>query len=228
MSATLLRNIDALAVLANTRLVRSRIMGAPLSWYSCTHQRYGISTARSTSNSNEVNSNDKMYRLNLNVPTPTDMSEIGALLSYNAQPGDAILLDGDLGAGKTCFCRGFISTRCGEERVTSPTYLLCNEYAADGVTIYHMDLYRLDRGKMPLDLENIYQNGIALIEWPERLDVKPEERLDVTLTIQADESEDVEVASRVMRIESFGERWRERLMFLEEEGCFEDLIIDDD
>ncbi|KAL7547101.1 hypothetical protein ACHAWF_010414 [Thalassiosira exigua] len=110
--------------------------------------------------------------LELLIPTPEDMRDVGALLSYETIGGDAILLDGDLGAGKTCFARGFVRGRSGwgegdgDEgllRVTSPTYLLSNSYpvafgdegddSGDGdgegkgkgeeLKVYHMDLYRL-------------------------------------------------------------------------------------
>jgi tRNA A37 threonylcarbamoyladenosine biosynthesis protein TsaE len=66
------------------------------------------------------------------------MEDLGALLSQIAtRPGDVLLLDGDLGAGKTCLSRGFVQTLLGgaaandgseQQRVTSPTYLLCNSY----------------------------------------------------------------------------------------------------
>ena len=71
------------------------------------------------------------HQLLLHIETPDDMHDLGALLSQIAtKRGDVLLLDGDLGAGKTCLSRGFIQTIAGglEERVTSPTYLLCNSY----------------------------------------------------------------------------------------------------
>lgn len=176
------------------------------------------------------------YSLDLCIPTPEDMEDIGGLLSVNSQKGDVILLDGDLGAGKTCFSRGFVRGRTGleNERVTSPTYLLSNTYSVDGgaTKIYHMDLYRLsgaDDDLAPLDLENVFANGISLIEWPSRLNKKPSTRLDVTLTIEStiqnddDNSDSIE---RCMKLEPYGEQWVERLKFLESEGYFEDLIVD--
>jgi len=144
------------------------------------------------------------YHLTLTIPTPSDMEDIGALLSVNSMKGDVILLDGDLGAGKTCFSRGFVraKTGCGDERVTSPTYLLSNMYSiasnddsdssdkeGDGMKIYHMDLYRLSGTNedelQPLNLPQVFSNDISLIEWPSRLHTKPEVRLDVTLTIDS-------------------------------------------
>lgn len=179
------------------------------------------------------------YSLELTIPTPEDMEDIGGLLSVNSLPGDVILLDGDLGAGKTCFSRGFVRAKTGlpDERVTSPTYLLSNAYSVDSnLKVYHMDLYRLSGNGddlAPLDLENVFENGISLIEWPSRLATKPETRLDITLTIESavdgdvgqsdDKNEDCK--SRRMRLDPHGVRWVERLEFLEREGYFEDLLV---
>lgn len=170
------------------------------------------------------------------------MEDIGGLLSVHSAKGDVILLDGDLGAGKTCFSRGFIRGRTGleDERVTSPTYLLSNTYAVDGgsTKIHHMDLYRLSGSEddlAPLDLENVFANEISLVEWPTRLGNKyPTPRLDITLTIDDstiiqesdDDDDDNDSKSRCMKLEPYGDHWVERLKFLESEGYFEDLIID--
>lgn len=186
----------------------------------------------------------------LRIPTPEDMEDIAALLSVSTTSGDTILLDGDLGAGKTCFSRGFIRARTGfEGRITSPTYLLSNTYLVGedgdkesdgGLNVHHLDLYRLNRTKedlMPLDLDNVFTNGIALIEWPSRLIEKPERRLDVTLTIDvnydtntmtSDDGEIDDERCRIMRLVPHGGRWVERLQFYESEGYFEDLIVDDE
>lgn len=186
------------------------------------------------------------YSLDLRIPTPEDMEDVGGLLSVGSTKGDVILLDGDLGAGKTCFSRGFVRGRTGSEneRVTSPTYLLSNAYAVDGgdVKVYHMDLYRLSGAEedlAPLDLENVFANHIALVEWPERLSEKPTTRLDITLTIDStiqneyeDEGEDEadndddEPKCRCLKLVPHGERWVERLKFLESEGYLEDLVVD--
>eukprot|EP00571_Detonula_confervacea_P005753 CAMPEP_0172325732 /NCGR_PEP_ID=MMETSP1058-20130122/54635_1 /TAXON_ID=83371 /ORGANISM="Detonula confervacea, Strain CCMP 353" /LENGTH=183 /DNA_ID=CAMNT_0013042341 /DNA_START=289 /DNA_END=840 /DNA_ORIENTATION=- len=175
------------------------------------------------------------YSLDLCIPTAEDMEDVGGLLSVDSKKGDVILLDGDLGAGKTCFSRGFVRGRTGleNERVTSPTYLLSNTYSVDGgnTKIYHMDLYRLSGSEddlSPLDLERVFTDGISLIEWPSRLSQKPSTRLDITLTIdstiQNDDGSDSK--ERRMKLEPHGARWVERLKFLEFEGYFEDLIMD--
>jgi len=73
--------------------------------------------------------------LELSIPTSQDMEDLGAILSMETGPGDVILLGGDLGAGKTCFSRGFVRAKTGDwqQKVTSPTYLLSNTYNAGNV-----------------------------------------------------------------------------------------------
>ncbi len=72
------------------------------------------------------------HSLELEISTIEDMEDVGAVLSVGAMGGDIFTLDGDLGAGKTCFSRGFVraSTGVSDLRVTSPTYLLSNTYPA--------------------------------------------------------------------------------------------------
>ena len=71
--------------------------------------------------------------LRLDIPTAQDMEDFGALLSAlvlneEKPQGSVIFLDGDLGAGKTALARGFVRASTGQQRVTSPTYLLSNTY----------------------------------------------------------------------------------------------------
>ena len=186
------------------------------------------------------------YFLNLRIPTPEDMEDIGGLLSVSTTVGDIIFLDGDLGAGKTCFSRGFVRGRTGipNERVTSPTYLLSNTYPITDddnckrgtrIMIHHMDLYRLSGSEddlAPLNLEHVFAHGISLVEWPSRLNWKPSTRLDVTLTISNSTSQagdqiitGDDTKDRFMKLVPHGDRWVERLKFLSSEGYFEDLIV---
>lgn len=187
-----------------------------------------------TNNHRPNSTGEDRYSLDLSVPTADDMEDLGGLLSVDSGAGDALLLDGDLGAGKTCFARGFVRGRTGATgaRVTSPTYLLSNTYSADGgrTNIYHMDLYRLSgEGDLaPLSLEHVFANGISLIEWPSRLIEKPPQRLEVTLSIDSASHHDgdgTDSKSRHMKLVPYGDRWLKRLQFLESEGYFDDLLI---
>ena len=99
--------------------------------------------------------------------------------------GDIILLDGDLGAGKTVFSKGVVSKLSNDEiTAVSPTFVIVNVYNTSP-PVYHFDLYRIG-DESELDAigayEYFYGNGICLVEWPSRaLDVFPENAIKVNI-----------------------------------------------
>ena len=104
-----------------------------------------------------------------------------AALAKQCRTGDCILLEGDLGAGKTTFARGFIGALYdGDDDIVSPTFTLVQQYGI----IRHFDLYRL---KSPDDLQEIglseaLQDAITLIEWPAlAADYIPASALTITI-----------------------------------------------
>lgn len=108
------------------------------------------------------------------VSTSPDMTfDLGRQLAGRLRSGDCVALYGDLGSGKTHFVQGVCAQLQVTEAVTSPTFVLINEYAgvgADGVAlpIFHFDLYRLGDVDELLALgadEFFYGQGICLIEW---------------------------------------------------------------
>lgn len=172
------------------------------------------------------------HRLGLEIATIEDMEDVGAVLSVGTEKGDVLVLDGDLGSGKTCFSRGFIraKTGCDDMKVTSPTYLLSNVYKADeDVLIHHMDLYRLDPKRLQsLNLEHVFKECISLIEWPSRLgQMMPNERLEINFRIDPTCFEDEE-NTRYLTLKPHGEKWTKRIEELVEDGCLDDLIIEND
>lgn len=103
-------------------------------------------------------------------------ARLASLIAGLARPGDVIALSGPLGAGKTTFARAFIAARCAADRlptedVPSPTFTLVQTYDLPSGEIWHFDLYRL-QGPDEADelaMDEAFATGIALIEWPERL-----------------------------------------------------------
>ncbi|MGM9648688.1 MAG: tRNA (adenosine(37)-N6)-threonylcarbamoyltransferase complex ATPase subunit type 1 TsaE [Butyricicoccaceae bacterium] len=116
--------------------------------------------------------------------SPEQTEEIGAQVARQVEAGTVIALEGDLGAGKTAFARGFLRALGYEGRVTSPTFTIVNEYPECGVC--HFDMYRI------LDEDALYDIGwddyldgerILLIEWSENIRYALPEHY-VTITIR--------------------------------------------
>jgi tRNA threonylcarbamoyladenosine biosynthesis protein TsaE len=111
--------------------------------------------------------------------------QVGWVLSANLGAGDTVLLDGDLGTGKTVFARGVAAGLGVDPRtVHSPTFTLVNVYSGR-LPVYHIDLYRIEKPEdlTELGLEDcIGTDGVALVEWPERLGrYRPARAIRVTL-----------------------------------------------
>jgi tRNA threonylcarbamoyladenosine biosynthesis protein TsaE len=120
----------------------------------------------------------------LDLPDERATAALARRVSALAEPGDVIALKGDLGAGKTTFARAFIRARGGGEEVPSPTFTLLQTYELDPTVVWHFDLYRLryPEEAWELGIEEAFNGGISLIEWPERLGpLLPERRLVVSL-----------------------------------------------
>jgi tRNA threonylcarbamoyladenosine biosynthesis protein TsaE len=116
-----------------------------------------------------------------NLPIVSSRSEaeteaFGARLAKILRAADVVFLIGDLGAGKTALARGVIRGLCGKEAdVTSPTYTLVHVWDGPTCALWHVDLYRLQSPAhmQELGLEDVFCNGICLIEWPDRMAVWP-------------------------------------------------------
>jgi tRNA threonylcarbamoyladenosine biosynthesis protein TsaE len=93
-------------------------------------------------------------------------------LAATLRAGDVLLLSGNLGAGKTAFVRGLAAgLGIDPHDVSSPTFTLVHEYRGGRLTLYHVDLYRLERAATEdLGLEELgARDGVLAIEWPDRL-----------------------------------------------------------
>jgi tRNA threonylcarbamoyladenosine biosynthesis protein TsaE len=113
--------------------------------------------------------------------SPEQTRRIGARLGSLMKLGDVICLYGDLGAGKTTFVQGIAQGWGSTDMVTSPTFVLINQYRrADNAEMYHLDAYRLKDANEAevLDLNDLMDRGILLTEWPERIQgALPDEHL---------------------------------------------------
>lgn len=130
------------------------------------------------------------FHQQLTLPDEAATARLAARLACRLQPGDTLLLEGGLGAGKTALARAIIRSRLGSDiEVPSPTYTLVQTYGSDTDEIWHADLYRLTcPGEVAeTGLDDALGKAICLIEWPDRLGVSaPPGGLAVALDIVGD------------------------------------------
>lgn len=108
----------------------------------------------------------------LDLPDESATARLGRCLARLLRPGDTLLLEGEIGAGKSHLARSLIRQRLGRmEDVPSPTFTLVQTYEAEDGDIWHADLYRLSQPDeiAELGLEEAFATAICLVEWPQRL-----------------------------------------------------------
>lgn len=116
--------------------------------------------------------------------SPEETAAFAAKLAGSLRPPVLLLLEGDLGAGKTTFAKGFAAALGIDERtVTSPTYTVMNEYVGKSGRLCHCDLYRLQGADdfYATGIEENFAGAYTLIEWPDRL---PREITEEIRTLQ--------------------------------------------
>ncbi len=143
--------------------------------------------------------------------SPEDTKNLAASLVELVQPGDLILLVGDLGAGKTTFAQGFAAALGIGEPVTSPTFTLAREYHGR-LLLHHLDVFRLDQIAEVLDLglpELLDSDGVILIEWGDAIrQALPNNYLEVALTFV--DTLDTAPDERVIALTPVGPSWQDR------------------
>ena len=138
----------------------------------------------------------------ISVATAHGMYELGRKLSGYLRPGDLILINGPLGAGKTVLAQG-IGAGLGINDVTSPTFVISRVHKA-ALPMIHVDAYRLLDTKNPNlyidDLDLDIENSVTVIEWGGAESARlSEDRLEISI----DRSEDI----RRVEITCVGKRW---------------------
>lgn len=138
---------------------------------------------------------------------------VAADLAKWLEPGDVILLEGNLGAGKTTFTKGLAEGLGIKRVIKSPTYTIIREYLDGRLPLYHMDVYRLEEtGGMDLGLEEYFEgDGVSIIEWatfiPEDL---PQEYLQIKLMPVGEE-----LMERELTFYPIGKRYEELMQKFE-------------
>lgn len=121
--------------------------------------------------------------------SPDDTARAGAALARCLRPGDLLGLVGDLGAGKTLLVQGLARGLAvpPEVRVTSPTFTLVNEYHGGAMSLYHADLYRIERAAEldELGLDEICRrgDGAVCVEWSDRFPVLGRDYLELRIDV---------------------------------------------
>ncbi len=103
---------------------------------------------------------------------PAETEALGERWGRAAAPGLVLALSGDLGAGKTQLVKGLARGLGVTARVHSPTFTLVNEYGGGRLTLFHLDLYRLETAAQLVSAgieEFLSPDGVAVVEWAERL-----------------------------------------------------------
>ena len=138
------------------------------------------------------------------MPSPAAMRDLGRALGRASEAGDRFLLEGPFGAGKTTFVQGLAEGLGIETPISSPSFVIETQYHGR-LTLYHVDLYRLDTVDAELREsleEHLYGDGVTAVEWAERL---PAELRDDASVLRFE----VREPARVVWLESPVERLRQ-------------------
>lgn len=133
----------------------------------------------------------------LTMSNPAETRTLGATIGKSLQPGDLVTLEGNLGAGKTTLVQGLAAGWGSTDRVTSPTFVLINEYQRpNGDRLFHMDAYRLSGPSEAedLDIDHYLATGTLVVEWADRISsALPEPRIKIKITDMGNDMRSIKI-----------------------------------
>lgn len=153
--------------------------------------------------------------IQLKAHNEEETKAVAAQLAKFLESGDVILLEGNLGAGKTTFTKGLAEGLGINKVIKSPTYTIIREYLEGRLPLYHMDVYRLEEtGGMDLGLEEYFEgDGVSIVEWatfiPEDL---PQEYLKIKLIPVGED-----LMERELTFDPVGKRYEELIQSFEKD-----------
>lgn len=157
-------------------------------------------------------------RVILTLADEAATARVAAVLDARLRPGDAVLLAGPVGAGKTALARAVLTARMARagvvEDVPSPTFTLVQTYDFPEGQVWHADLYRLSAPDevYELGLEEAFGSHVCLVEWPDRLGpLIPENGLTITLVPTEDDR-------RMLSLEWTAPRWNSVVEAIQDAG----------
>ena len=145
--------------------------------------------------------------------TTNETIDLGRRIGSVLRDGDVLVLNGDLGAGKTQLTKGIAEAMGVRDSVTSPTFTIQMVYEGSELELCHFDLYRLEDPEQ-LDDTGLFDvlgaDGVCVIEWGDKFaDQLGDERLDVRLSRLDEQAEAGEEPARLVRLEPHGSRAQE-------------------
>lgn len=154
------------------------------------------------------------FRLDVISDSVEQTHRFAAALAGRLEPGDVLLLSGDLGAGKTTFTQGLGRGLCIDDAITSPTFTLLQSYEGD-LTLHHIDAYRLETESDLLDLDLprlLADDGVIVIEWGEKVLAEiPPSHLVLSIEFPSGDTPGASEERRILHLTGVGDRWAARL-----------------
>jgi len=144
----------------------------------------------------------------MELSSEIDTKKLSKKISKIIKAGDVIFLHGEIGVGKTTFTRFLINhleveNKIKKSDVLSPTFNIAYDYDIGKIKVYHYDLYRIKSNKdiLELGMFDVSKDHIKIVEWPEIIEIKPKDRIDILLQYSKLAN------SRKVKITGFG-KWK--------------------